>query len=190
MSFHLPMDYGGSRSVLPRLGRTKPSLGQGGAVFPRRGGGRQPLDAKMVRGKIVILFYECKEILPKSRPLKNVLTAFYREQPKEIYDQIVVLPIINATGATWPFRGIWKTTLVEKSQKVGMTVYGDWDGKMCAAYAMKGDDTNLLILDKKGVVRFFQSGVIAPEKAGAIKSLLLEIAGEPNGSPHQKPKSF
>ena len=108
-------------------------LGKEAPFFRVEAGDGKSLDAKMVRGKIVILFYECKEILPKSRPLKNVLTAFYHEQPKEIYDQIVVLPIINATGATWPFKGIWKTTLVEKSQKVGMTVYGDWDGKMGAA---------------------------------------------------------
>ncbi len=167
-------------------------LGKEAPFFRVEAGDGKTLDAKMVRGKVVILFYECKEILPKSRPLKNVLTAFYREQPKEIYDQIFVLPIIDATGAAWPFKSIWKSTLVEKSRKVGMTVYGDWDGKMRATYAMKGDDTNLLILDKKGVIRFFQSGVIAPEKAAAIKSLLLEIAGEPNGSPYQnqKPKSF
>jgi len=165
-------------------------LGKEAPFFRVEAGDGKILDAKMIRGKIVILFYECKEVLPKSRPLKNVLTAFYREQPKEIYDQIVVLPIINATGAAWPFKDIWKSTLVEKSQKVGMTVYGDWDGKMCATYAMKGDDTNLLIMDKKGVIRFFQSGVIAPEKAATIKTLLLQIAGESNGNSPQKPKSF
>ncbi len=161
-------------------------VGKEAPSFRVESGDGKALDNKMIRGKVVVLFYEYKEILPQSRPLKNVLNAFYHEQPKEIHDLILVLPVINATSAAWPFKGIWKNTLIEKSQKVGMTVYGDWDGKMGAAYAMKSDDTNLVILDQNGVIRFFQSGVIGAEKSGAIISLLLQIVNETNGAKKAK----
>ncbi|MDD5168485.1 MAG: hypothetical protein PHN75_06680 [Syntrophales bacterium] len=163
-------------------------IGKEAPHFRVESGDGKILDARMLRGKVIVLFYECKEILDKSRPLKNVLNGFYNEQPKDVQSSILRVPVINAKTASWPFKGAWQNALIEKSQKVGMTVYGDWDGKMGATYAMKDDDTNLVIMDRKGVIRFFQSGVISPEKAPIIISLLLQIVGEKNGNGIQKPK--
>jgi hypothetical protein len=95
---------------------------------------------------------------------------------------ILRIPIINCESAAWPWQGIWKGRLIENSQRVGMTVYGDWDGKMGAAYGMKGDDTNLLILDKRGIIRYFQSGAVTGngngETAVMLRKLLKELIAE------------
>jgi hypothetical protein len=164
----------------------KAFVGKAAPFFCIESGSGKVLDARMIKGKVVVLFYECKEILPQSRPLKDKLIGFFHEQPREIHDLILVLPVINATSAVWPFKGAWKKALAENSQRIGMTVYGDWDGKMGAAYGVKGDDTNLIIVDKKGVIRFFQSGPISPEKAGTIIALLQQIANEPHGQKKSK----
>lgn len=163
-------------------------IGKEAPFFRVESGDGKVMDAKMLKGKVIVLFYESREILDKSRPLKNVLTSFYNGQPKEVQSLILRLPVINATSAAWPFKGYWQSALIEKSQKVGMTVYGDWDGKMGSVYEMKPDDTNLVIIDKKGMIRFFQSGVIKPEKAGSIISLLLQIVDETGGNGTQKTK--
>jgi hypothetical protein len=176
--------------LLPGHTRAAPHrlIGKEAPYFRVEAGDGKILDATMIRGKVIVLFYETKDILPKSRPLKKALDFFYREQIKEINDQILILPVINTTSAIWPLTGFWKNAMIERSQKVGMTVYGDWNGKMSAAYRMKEDDTNLVIMDKNGIIRFFQSGVIGPEKAGVITSLLLKIVKENYG--HQAAKSL
>jgi len=155
-------------------------LGREAPPFQVESGDGKVLQTKMLRGKVVVLFYESNEILPKSRPLKTILNAFYKEQNKEDQQMILRVPIINCVSASWPFLGIWKSRFVENSKRVGMTVYGDWDGKMGAVYGMKGDDTNLLIIDKRGIIRYFQSGVITDngETVTILKKLLKDLVAE------------
>jgi alkyl hydroperoxide reductase subunit AhpC len=155
-------------------------IGREAPPFLVESGDGKVLQAKMLRGKVVVLFYESKDVLAKSRPLKAILNAYYNEQNKEDQQMILRVPIINCVSAAWPLKGIWKSRLMENSQRVGMTVYGDWDGKMGTAYGMKGDDTNLLIIDKKGVIRYFQSGVITGngETAAILKKLLKDLVTE------------
>lgn len=163
-------------------------VGKEAPYFRVEAGDGKVLDTRMIRGKVTVLFYECKEALSKSRPLKKVLNTYYQEQAKDTHDRLLVLPVINATsGAAWPWRGLWKKALTEQSQRVGITVYGDWDGKMGSAFAMNGNDTNLVIVDKNGVIRFFQSGAIGPEKADAILTLLEQIVNEGYRTAKRKP---
>lgn len=153
-------------------------IGREAPPFQVESGDGKVLQLKMLRGKVVVLFYEDKDAIVKSRPLKTILNAFYKEQKKEEQQMILRIPIINCSSAVWPFTGIWKSRLVENSKRVGMTVYGDWDGKMVTSYGMKGDDTNLLILDKKGIIRYFQSGVGNGETATILKKLLKDLVAE------------
>jgi alkyl hydroperoxide reductase subunit AhpC len=155
-------------------------IGREAPPFQVESGDGKVLQAKMLRGKVVVLFYETKDVLAQSRPLKAVLNAYYNEQNKDDQQMILRVPIINCVSAAWPWKGIWKSRLIENSQRVGMTVYGDWDGKMGAAYGMKSDDTNLLIIDKKGIIRFFQSGVVTGngETAAILKKLLKDLVAE------------
>jgi len=155
-------------------------IGREAPPFKVESGDGKILQAKMLRGKVVVLFYESRDVLAKSRPLKTIMNAYYNEQKKEDRQMILRVPIINCASAAWPFKDIWKSRLIENSQRVGMTVYGDWDGKMGAAYGMKGDDTNLLILDKRGIIRYFQSGGVTGngETAAILKKLLKDLVAE------------
>ncbi|MDQ1277902.1 MAG: hypothetical protein QG555_944 [Thermodesulfobacteriota bacterium] len=157
-----------------------PLIGKEAPPFLVESGDGKVLQAKMLRGKVVVLFYESKDVLAKSRPLKTILNAYYDEQKKEDQQMILRIPIINCESAAWPWQGIWKSRLIENSRRVGMTVYGDWDGKMGAAYGMKGDDTNLLILDKRGIIRYFQPGAVTGngETAAMLRKLLKELIAE------------
>ena len=162
-------------------------VGKEAPYFRVEAGDGKVMDARMIRGKVTVLFYECKDALAKSRPLKKALNAYYQEQAKEMNGSLVVLPVINATsGAAWPWKGLWKQALSEQSKRVGMTVYADWDGRMCAAFAMDGNDTNLVILDKNGVIRFHQTGAVSPEQADAIRTLLEHIVNEGHGTAKRK----
>jgi predicted transcriptional regulator len=56
---------------------------------------------------------------------------------------------------------VWKEKIRETSAKLKITIYGDWSGGMFVAYRMRDNDSNFVIIDKKGIVRFAASGKIA-----------------------------
>jgi len=97
-------------------------IGREAPPFQVESGDGKVLQAKMLRGKVVVLFYESKDIIAKSRPLKTILNAFYKEQKKEDQQMILRVPIFDCTSAAWPFKGMWKKSLIENSKRVGMDV--------------------------------------------------------------------
>jgi hypothetical protein len=46
---------------------------------------------------------------------------------------------------------------------------------MLRSYGMKKEDNNLVIVDKKGVIRYFASGIIPPVSFPDISRLLLQL---------------
>ncbi|MDI6767208.1 MAG: hypothetical protein QME52_10335, partial [Bacteroidota bacterium] len=102
--------------------------------FEVKSGENKILTLDMVKGKLIVIFYETKEVVEKNRKLKDELNKFFDEQPDTIKELIVKLPVINCSRAFWPFTGIWKSKLRENSKKEGITIYGDWNGKMFSDY--------------------------------------------------------
>ena len=79
-------------------------------------------------------------------------------------------------------KAVAKEQLIETSAKLKITIYGDWTGGMFAAYRMRDNDSNFVIIDKRGIVRYAASGRIANSRFEAIKKLLLELAKAPGPS--------
>ena len=164
-------------SAVP-AGSAQHQTGHKAPPFLVSSGDDQTLTVEDLTGKIVLLFYESREAAEKNRSLKNLLNAFYREQAPRLRQNICRVAVINCTAAVWPLQGIWKRELRKNSRQEGLTIYGDWDGRMLSAYGMKGGDSNLLIIDKKGIIRFFRSGAIPPDVIKEIQELLYAIGRE------------
>ena len=137
-------------------------------------GDNKKLTLDMLRGKIVVLFYATRDTVHVNDDLQNYLDTLYATQPKNIQNQIFRLLVVNAMEAT--SLTTWKEKLIETSAKLKITVYGDWTGDMFAAYRMRDNDSNFIIIDKGGMVRFAASGRIDNSRFEAIKKLLLELA--------------
>ena len=127
-----------------------------------------------LRGKVVALFYATRETVNVNDELQHYLDTLYAAQPQNIQNQIFRLLVLNTMEAT--SLTAWKEKLSETSTKLGITIYGDWSGGMFAAYRMRDNDSNFVIIDKKGIVRFAASGKIPNSRFEAIKKLLLELA--------------
>ena len=127
----------------------------------------------MLRGKVVVLFYATRDTVEVNDDLQRYLDTLYAAQPQNIQNQIYRLLVVNAMEATAVTT--WKEKLNETSAKLKVTIYGDWTGGMFAAYRMRDNDSNFVIIDKKGIVRFAASGKIANSRFEAIKKLLLEL---------------
>ena len=137
-------------------------------------GDNKKLTLGMLRGKVVVLFYATRDTVQVNDDLQHYLDTLYDAQPQNIQNQIFRLLVVNAMEAT--SLTAWKEKIRETSAKLKITIYGDWTGGMFAAYRMKDNDSNFIIIDKRGIVRFAASGRIANSRFEAIKKLLLELA--------------
>lgn len=136
------------------------------------------LTLDMIKGKVTAIFYENRTIVDANKRLKDELNKLYHEQTDALRDVLLRLPIIDCSDAIWPFQGLWKRRLREHSAKEGTTIYCDWSGKMASAYRMKDDMSNVVIIDKTGIIRSFTSGEVTAEQINDAKKLLKELAGE------------
>jgi predicted transcriptional regulator len=148
--------------------------GEPAPSFSLVSGDNKKLTLDMLRGKVVVLFYATRDTIQVNDELQNYLDTLYAAQPQNIQSQIFRLLVVNAMEATAVTT--WKEKLNETSAKLKVTIYGDWTGGMFAAYRMRDNDSNFIIIDKKGIVRFAASGKIANRRFEAIKKLLLELA--------------
>jgi len=137
-------------------------------------GDNKKLTLDMLKGKVVALFYATRETVQVNDDLQHYLDTLYAAQPQNIQNQIFRLLVLNTMEAT--SLTTWKEKLSETSAKLKITIYGDWTGGMFAAYRMRDNDSNFIIIDKRGIVRFAASGRIANSRFEAIKKLLLELA--------------
>lgn len=150
-------------------------VGQAAPDFSISSGDDKRLTLNMTRGKVIVLFYETKEVVKKNKALKDTLTAFYMQQPEAIKDSVLRLVVINCADAVWPTTRIWKNRLHESSVRQDLTIYGDWNGKMLADYQLQDNDSNFMIIDKQGIIRYYSVGRVSPEKFSDIKQLLLQL---------------
>jgi hypothetical protein len=120
------------------------------------------------------LFYATRDTVHVNDALQHYLDALYDAQPQNIQNRIFRLLVVNAMEAT--SLTAWKEKLRETSEKLNITIYGDWTGAMYAAYRMRDNDSNFVIIDKRGIVRYAASGRIASSQFEAIKKLLLKLA--------------
>lgn len=143
-------------------------------AFLVKSGNNKKLTLDMVQGKVIVLFYESRHSLGKNAPLKDRLTDLYSAQPASIKKEIFRLVVIDCSEATWPTLPIWKSKLNQHSAIEGFTIYCDWTGNMFARYCMKKNESNFLIIDRQGIIRYSASGKIN-DKFDEIKELLLRL---------------
>ena len=160
--------------LLPTGAQAILGVGEPAPSFSLESGNNKKLSLDMLRGKVVVLFYATRDTVQVNDALQHYLDALYDAQPQNIQSQIFRLLVVNAMEATAVTT--WKEKLMETSEKLKITIYGDWTGGMFAAYRMRDNDSNFIIIDKRGIVRFAASGRIDNSRFEAIKKLLLELA--------------
>ena len=147
--------------------------GEPAPSFSLVSGDNKKLTLDMLRGKVVALFYATRDTVHVNDDLQHYLDRLYDTQPQNIQNQVFRLLVVNAMEAT--DLTAWKEKLRETSAKLNITIYGDWTGGMFAAYRMRDNDSNFVIIDKRGIVRFAASGRIDNSRFEAIKKLLLSL---------------
>ena len=162
------------RSLVPTGAQAIIASSEPAPTFSLVSGDNKRLTLDMLSGKIVVLFYATRDTAQVDDDLRNYLDALYDTQSKTVQDQITRLLVVNAMEAT--SLTTWKEKLIETSTRLKITVYGDWTGDMLATYQMRDNDSNFIIIDKTGIVRFAASGRTDNSRFEVIKTLLVELA--------------
>jgi alkyl hydroperoxide reductase subunit AhpC len=152
------------------------ALGQPAPPFEVKSGQDQKLTLEMILGKVVVLFYETRQVVDKNDDLKDELIRLYQDQPENIQKEIFRLVVIDCSQATLPTQAIWKHKLAQHSLALGFTIYGDWNRKMLLDYGLERNDSNFLIIDKNGIIRYSSTGKINNGEIKNIKNLLISLA--------------
>jgi len=153
-------------------------LGKPAPTFLLESGDSQKLSLDMTRGKVVVLFYESRHAIKKNLKLKDELKRLYRAQPAPIKHDIFRLVVIDCSEASRITTPIWKLELIRHSREAGFTIYGDWTKRMFADYCMKDGESNFLIIDKQGIIRYTATGKIANDQIPKIEDLLFTLVKE------------
>jgi hypothetical protein len=152
-----------------------PTMGEAAPNFLVVSGDNQKLTLDMLRGKVVVFFYESRHAIKANTPLKDELIRFYQAQTADIKQQVFRLVVIDCANSTLPTAPVWRSKLREHSRQEGFTIYGDWNRKVLADYCMKAEESNFLIIDKNGIIRYGATGKINPGQFETIKALLLTL---------------
>jgi alkyl hydroperoxide reductase subunit AhpC len=83
--------------------------------------------------------------------------------------------VIDCSEALWSTLPLWKSKLREHSRKEGFPIYGDWTGKMCGDYHLVPEESNFLVIDKQGIIRYAGAGKIENGHFEKIKGLLISL---------------
>lgn len=138
-------------------------------------GDGKTVTSQSVKGKIVVMFYEKREVTKKNAEMKDRLNEIFDRQSDNIKQAIVRLPVIDCSHVFWPVTEIWKKGLRDNSKRVGMTVYCDWNGRVSRDFQMSTGESNILILDGQGLIRYRFAGSIDRNQLEEIKNTLHHL---------------
>lgn len=129
------------------------------------------LQLKALRGKPILIVYEDKDSKTQNQSLKDALAKLAKGD--RYRRSIAVAAIADVSSYDfWPAKGFVKDAIREESQKVGATIYCDWDGTFRAAYQLRRGISNVILVGKNGQVLFAAEGKLKPEAQSRVLDLL------------------
>ncbi len=139
-------------------------------------GDKKSITLTDLQGRVIICFYESKDTVKKNKKLKDALEDLRSGDGSD--KDVFVLAVADCSDAKEPFIGLWNKALTDQSKKIGYRLYGDWDGRMRTAYSFAPKDSNFVIIDRNGKIRYRASGKVQDEKFAEIKKLIAELTAE------------
>jgi hypothetical protein len=113
------------------------------------------LSSRDIAGRVAIITYETKGTAEVNRPFKKAVLQRWRQADSA---GPAIVPVINCFSFFGFARSICANRVAAVSKKENLTIYTDGDGVMFRDFKMTDDQSNIVILDKKGLVRFAHAG--------------------------------
>lgn len=151
-----------------------PVVGMKAPDFKVISGSGTILQNKNIEGKIAGIFYQprFKEIVDQQRPFEAALDTFYKSLSSSQQAQIFRGAFIDTQNIPWLFRWLTRMKMRSQSKKLGISVYGDWDGSFASAFHSQLGIFNFYIIDPSGEICYYSQGPIEPSEYPTIFEML------------------
>jgi hypothetical protein len=126
--------------------------------FSGKTGNGEIINLSMLLNKVSVIFYEPHEKVELNRSAKKQFNGLLLKLDELQRADINRIPIIDCTRAHWFFTGIWQYQLIKNSETEKMPLYGDWDGSIRKAFQFTEGEIYVVIIDRKGSIRFYEKG--------------------------------
>lgn len=134
----------------------------------------ETLTLEDLRGKITVLFYDTRYTTETNNNLKYDIDAFRKDHLPAL-SNLEVIQVIDASSANFLTKTIWKRKLREFSKKYNITIYADWTGKMRKDYGLSPGESNVILIDPEGMIRFSFLGEAGESERRKLFELILAI---------------
>lgn len=131
-----------------------------------------------LKGKAAGIFYETTDVVKENSALKEALGKYYEAQPESVRKLMVRLPVINCSKVLWPLAGVYKSQFRKHSKIENITIFADWSGKMFSDYNIEPDKSNVFLVDKQGVIRYYAAGKIDGPEVERVVNLFKQLVEE------------
>jgi predicted transcriptional regulator len=113
-------------------------------------------------GRVLVLVYEDKHSARQNAALKQAMKD--RAQRTNLASQVTFLPIADLDGYSFfAVRPFARSRVRGMAEKFGIEILIDWSGEIAQALGLVPEQSNVLIVDRRGRVVFRKSGALDPK---------------------------
>ncbi|MDP8209864.1 MAG: YtfJ family protein [Candidatus Stygibacter australis] len=136
------------------------------------------LNSRELSQKVIFFFYDHKTSFPRNNDFKENLFLEYKALTGVEQDKIEIVQVIDCSQALMITRYFWRKSLVQNSEKYGLKIWGDWNGRLKCDYHFEDSQSYMLIVDPEGKVIYTLEGLFPNADIKEIARLVKGIISD------------
>ena len=131
------------------------------------------------------MLYKIKNSISKRGDHRWQKGYYFKDRVSKLYststdsnDLVVVVPVISCFQYAWPFKGYCTAQVQKNASVLHMKLYDDRTGRMFEDFGMQDNESNVLIIDKKGFIRYFKTGRLGEDEIASVIVLIKKLESE------------
>ena len=163
---------------MPGIALPEPvTVGNKAPAFTVNSGEKGILSSITLSGKVMVVTYETKDVIDKNKKFKDRVLKFCKTNT-DTNSQVVIVPVISCFQYAWPVKGYCAAQVQKNASALKMKLYDDRTGRMFEDFGMQDNESNVLIIDKKGAIRYFKTGRLDEDEIASAIALIKKLESE------------
>lgn len=127
-------------------------------------------------GRVLVLVYEDKHSSKQNWNLKVAMRD--RAEHSDLGRKVTFLPIADLDGyGFFAVRPFARSKVRGMAEKFGIEILIDWSGEIAKVFGFRAEQSNVLIVDRRGKVVFRKSGALGPQDRDQFFATLDRAVG-------------
>jgi len=137
-------------------------------------------DSKVLRsadlaGSVIVITCESRKTKEINQLFKDALLKAFPADER-LRRNIALVPVIDCFAYPWPVKGFCVRGVQDNASTLNLQLYVDMSGKMFQDYGAESDTSTVIIIDRKGFVRYVMPGKIPDGNVGSVVELVRGLA--------------